>query len=90
MLLVSLYGHMSGCLAVFHVGFGGHLAGHLGGHVAISHVYFGGCLGGHLSIKSVLHLIVVVLWWWSPALVDWSCCSILCLFGWSPSWLPVH
>ena len=60
-LLVSLYGRMSGHLAIFHVGFGGHLAGCLGGHVAISHVYFGGCLGGCLSIKSVLHLIVVVL-----------------------------
>ena len=31
------------------------------GHVAVFHVYFGGCLGGHLSIKSVLHLIVVIL-----------------------------
>ena len=31
------------------------------GHLAIFHVYFGGRLGGHLSIKSVLHLIVVVL-----------------------------
>ena len=59
-LLVSLYGHMSGCLAIFHVGFGGHLAGCLGGCIAISHVYFGGHLGGCLSIKSVLHLIVVV------------------------------
>ena len=44
MLLVSLYGRMSGCLAIFHVGFGGHLAGCLGGHIAISHVYFGGHL----------------------------------------------
>ena len=59
-LLVSLYGHMSGCLAIFHVCFGGQLAGHLGGHIAISHVYFGGHLGCRLSIKSVLHLIVVV------------------------------
>ena len=59
-LLVSLYGHMSDHLAIFHVGFGGHLAGCLGGCVAIFHVYFGGHLGGHLIIKSVLHLIVVV------------------------------
>ena len=51
-LLVSLYGHMSGCLAIFHVGFGGHLAGCLGGHIAISHVYFGGCLS--ISLYCIL------------------------------------
>ena len=27
---------------------------------------------------------------WSPALVDWSCCSISCLFWWLPGWSPVH
>ena len=37
-LLVSLYGSMSGRLAIFHVCFGDRLAGHLGGCIAISHV----------------------------------------------------
>ena len=50
MLLVSLYGHMSGHLAIFHVCFGGHLGGHLSIKSVLHLIVVVTCTGGLVAL----------------------------------------
>ena len=49
-LLVSLYGCMSGCLAIFHVGFGGHLGGRLFIKSVLHLIVVVACTGGLVAL----------------------------------------